>query len=96
MTAVDYKESFELVYEIRNIDEKDELRVKVKVGREEEVPSVTEIYKGAEWMEREVYDLFGIKFKGHPDLRRILLPDEYEGHPLRKDFPIDRAFPPYR
>jgi NADH-quinone oxidoreductase subunit C len=96
MTAVDYKEHFELVYEVRNIEEKHELRVKVKVEKDEEATSVTDIYRGAEWMEREVFDLFGIKFKGHPDMRRILLPDEYEGHPLRKDFPMDQVFPPYR
>lgn len=96
MTAIDWKEYFTLIYRVRNIEEKDEFTIKVKIEKDQKVPSISDIYKGAEWMEREVYDLFGIYFTGHPDLRRILLPDEYQGHPLRKDFPIDAPFPPYR
>lgn len=70
------------------------LRIVVPGGREDPVaPSLTDVYRGANWSERETYDMFGIRFEGHPDLRRILLYDEFEGHPLRKDYPIDRAQP---
>jgi NADH-quinone oxidoreductase subunit C len=65
------------------------LRVKTRVGEMESVPSVESIWKVANWYEREVYDLFGITFENHPDLRRIMLWDGYEGHPLRKDFPVE-------
>jgi NADH-quinone oxidoreductase subunit C len=65
------------------------LRMKVRVpGRDPIVPTVSQIWPGAGWAEREVWDLFGIVFNGHPDLRRILMPDEWEGHPLRKDYPV--------
>jgi NADH-quinone oxidoreductase subunit C len=58
--------------------------------------SVTPLYRGADWMERECYDMFGVVFEGHPDLRRILLPDDWEGHPLRKDYAVDTPHAPYR
>ncbi len=97
ITCVDYKEHLDLVYLMRNPESAEELLFKVRVTPDDAVvPSLTETYQGAEWHEREVYDLFGVRFDGHPDLRRILLPDEYEGHPLRKDFPMDAPFPPYR
>ena len=96
LTAVDWKEYFHLVYRLRNLTEREDITLKVKLEKDQPAPSISGIYKGAEWMEREVYDLFGIYFKDHPDLRRILLPDDYEGHPLRKDFPINAPFPPYR
>jgi NADH-quinone oxidoreductase subunit C len=65
------------------------LRLKVRVpGDDPHLPSVTSIYPAAGWLEREVYDLFGIGFDGHPDLRRVLMPDDWEGHPLRKDYPV--------
>lgn len=64
------------------------LRIEVPVGENEDVPSLVGIWAGANWPEREVFDLFGIHFSGHPDLRRILMPDNYRGHPLRKDFPV--------
>lgn len=64
------------------------IRVILPVGEEETVPTITDLWVGANWPEREVFDLFGIVFEGHPNLRRILLPDNYRGHPLRKDFPI--------
>ena len=64
------------------------LRLKAHAGETEPAPSVCEIWPAANWMERECYDMFGIVFEGHPDLKRILLPDEWQGHPLRKDYDI--------
>ena len=65
------------------------IRVKVPVHESDlQVPSVTGLWKGANWLERETYDMFGIHFESHPDLRRILMPDDFEGHPLRKDYPL--------
>jgi NADH-quinone oxidoreductase subunit C len=80
---------FEVVYLLYSMTKHQRLRLKVKVGNSESVPSVESIWKAADWLEREVYDLFGISFDNHPDLRRILLWDGYEGHPLRKDFPVE-------
>ena len=59
-------------------------------------PTLTHLYRGANWMERECYDMFGVVFEGHPDLRRILLTDDWVGYPLRKDYAVDTAFAPYR
>ena len=65
------------------------LRVRVRIpGNDPAVPSITGIYRSANWPEREIFDLFGIRFEGHPDLRRILMPDDWEGYPLRKDYPV--------
>jgi NADH-quinone oxidoreductase subunit C len=58
--------------------------------------SLVDVYRGADWMERECYDMFGITFDGHPDLRRILLPDDWQGHPLLKSYDVDTPYPPYR
>jgi NADH-quinone oxidoreductase subunit C len=80
---------FEVVYLLHSFKLKGRLRLKIKVGEGESVTSVESIWKAANWLEREVYDLFGIPFENHPDLRRILLWDGYEGHPLRKDFPVE-------
>lgn len=96
ITAVDYKENLEVVYAVRNIPDKEIILLKTSLKDKEEIESISDIYAGANWMEREIYDLFGIKFKNHPDLRRILLPDDYEGHPLRKDFPINAPYKPWR
>jgi NADH-quinone oxidoreductase subunit C len=79
----------EVVYLLYSMKNKERLRLKIKVGDSESVSSVESIWKAADWLEREVYDLFGIPFDNHPDLRRILLWDGYEGHPLRKDFPVE-------
>ncbi len=80
---------FEVVYLLYSMKNKERLRLKIKVGDSESVSSVESIWKAADWLEREVYDLFGIPFDNHPDLRRILLWDGYEGHPLRKDYPVE-------
>lgn len=84
------KEGLELLHGLRNVETKDTLFLKVKLPAEgAAAPSLALVFAGAEWHEREVFDLFGIAFDGHPDLRRLLMPDEYEGHPLRKEFPMD-------
>jgi len=85
---------FEVVYNLFAWPEKLRLRLRVPVPETDPiVPTVSHLWKGANWYEREVWDMFGIRFKGHPDLRRILLYDEFKGHPLRKDYPITRRHP---
>ncbi len=79
---------FEVVYQLFSLERSDSLRLKVRVKEGESVPSVTEVWKTANWLEREAYDMFGIEFEGHPDLRRILLPEDWEGFPLRKEYPV--------
>ena len=95
--AVDYLPRvprFEVVYHLYSVTKNHRLRVKVLVdGKAPSVPSLTALWPSADWMEREVWDLYGIRFEGHPDLRRILLYDEFEGHPLRKDYPKERRQP---
>ena len=87
VTAADYPEHFEVVYDVSVIGGPDMLHIKTKIDHNNPVvPSMVQIWGGAIWQEREVYDLLGITFKDHPDLRRILLEDEWEGHPLRKDY----------
>jgi NADH-quinone oxidoreductase subunit C len=95
VTAVDWLERvprFDVVYHLLSIPRFSELRLKVRVGQQGEehpaVPSVTTVWPGANWYEREVYDLFGITFAGHPDLRRILMPNDWTTYPLRKDYPL--------
>jgi NADH-quinone oxidoreductase subunit C len=97
LTAVDYLEirtpRYEVVYHVHRfgpeIDENIRLRLKAEVdGDDPKIDSVTHIWSGADWLEREVYDMFGIVFTGHPDLRRILMPEDYEPFPLRKDFDV--------
>ena len=82
---------FEVNYNLRSISEHERLTVKVAVEEGQDVPSVSDLYASANWAEREVYDLFGVTFAGHPDLRRILTHHEFEGHALRKDYPIGRG-----
>ncbi len=92
-TAVDYpkrEKRFDIVYHLYSFERNDRLRLKVLVAAAERVPSVTEVWPAANWLEREVYDMFGVVYEGHPDLKRILLPDEWVGHPLRKDYDILR------
>ncbi len=98
ITAVEYRDPerpLEVVYQLRSLDHNADLRVKIALdkGRPLAVPSVYDLWKGADWLEREVYDMFGIVFLGHPDLRRILMWETYaEGYPLRKDFPLRGHF----
>ncbi len=98
VTAVDYRDPelpLEVVYQLRSLGRKADLRVKIAMDKHQplEVPTVTDLWRGADWLEREVYDMFGVVFTGHPDLRRILMWDSYaEGHPLRKDFPLRGRF----
>jgi NADH-quinone oxidoreductase subunit C len=96
LTAVDWggERPLEVVYQLWSIPNRQALRVKAAVPVSGLViDSVTELWATADWLEREVWDLFGIRFEGHPDLRRILMPDNYgEGHPLRKDFPLRGRF----
>ena len=81
---------FEVNYQLLSIDLAERLRLKVKLsGGDPVVPSVVPIWPTADWHERENFDLFGIRFEGHPNLRRILMPEEWEGHPLRKDYPTE-------
>ncbi len=97
LTAVDWLERaprFEVVYHLRALGRGARLRVKVAAGEPDPwVPSVASLWRAADWLERECYDMFGIRFEGHPDLRRILLYDSFEGHPLRKDYPVNRRQP---
>lgn len=79
---------FEVVYNLFSHSNKNRIRLKVRAHEGEEVPTVTSVWKAADWAEREVYDMFGVKFKGHPDLRRILMDSRWQGHPLRKDYPL--------
>ncbi len=93
ITGVDYPERaqrFEVVYELFNKNDFSRLRIKAQVGENETIPSVISVWKGADWFEREVYDMFGVKFEGHPNLRRILTHHEFVGHPLRKDYDADK------
>ncbi len=92
VTAVHWPETpleYEVVYHLRSLTRNLFMAVKTRVARDHEVPSLTGLYKTADWQEREVYDLMGVRFSGHPDLRRILMPEPYPWHPLRKEFPVE-------
>lgn len=87
LTSVDYQDSFEIVYHLYSIPDNRKIALKTRVSRDKpEIDSVFSVWPTADWQEREVYDLMGITFKNHPNLIRILMPDDYVGHPLRKDF----------
>ena len=96
LTAVDYlgrTPRWEVVYQLRSIEYGHRLRVKVAAdGDEPVVPTASGVWKSALWAEREAYDMFGIRFAGHPDLRRILMYPEFQGHPLRKDYPLNQRW----
>jgi NADH-quinone oxidoreductase subunit C len=102
LTAVDYLQfpgredgpRFDVVYHLYSITHNHRLRLKVPVEQDDAVvPTATGLWPIANWLEREVWDMFGIRFAGHPDLRRLLLYEEFVGHPLRKDYPIERRQP---
>jgi len=92
VTAVDRypaEPRFEVVYHLHSVERNERVRLKCRVrGEDPVIDSVTSVWRGADWYEREVFDLFGIRFMNHPDLRRIMMPEDWEGHPLRKDAPI--------
>jgi NADH-quinone oxidoreductase subunit C len=92
VTAVDWypeEPRFEVVYHLHSLERNTRLRVKCRLsGADPAIDSVTSVWRGADWYEREVYDMFGIQFRGHPNLIRILMPTDWEGHPLRKDYPV--------
>jgi NADH-quinone oxidoreductase subunit C len=93
VTAVDWypaEPRFEVVYQLYSHAHHTALRLKVKVsGENPQIASVTPVWRAANWYEREVFDLFGIGFTGHPNLKRIMMPDDWQGHPLRKDYPVE-------
>ena len=94
VTAVhwpDDSQPMELVYHLYSSGHNDRLRLKTRTGEVGPVPTVSDIWKSGDWNERETYDMFGIKFDGHRDLRRILMPEEYTDFPLRKEFPLYRG-----
>ena len=81
---------FEVVYHLLSIPKKERIRLKVRLNSASPVvESLTSVWPGANFFEREVFDLFGVRFSGHPYLRRILMPEDWEGHPLRKDYPVE-------
>ncbi len=92
VTAIDWHPAeprFEVVYQLHSLARQERLRLKCRVGGEQtEIDSVTGVWRAAGWYEREVFDLFGIGFRHHPDLKRIMMPADWQGHPLRKDYPI--------
>ena len=97
LTAIDNgleKNTFDLIYTLYSIPFNETIHLKVELEREEnpEIESLTPIYKTADWHEREAFDLMGIHFEGHPDLRRILLPEDWKGHPLRKDYEVQENY----
>ena len=101
LTAVDYlglaTPRFEVVCHLRSLQHGHRIRIKARVGNDDgsgaEIESLVPVWKGANWFEREAFDLMGIEFRGHPDLRRILMYPEFVGHPLRKDYPADKTQP---
>lgn len=89
--GVDYPERekrFDVVYHLLSMTQNIRIRVRVQLGEREQIPSVTDLFVAADWFEREAFDMYGILFVGHPDLRRLLTDYGFEGHPLRKDFPL--------
>ncbi|MFQ3549629.1 MAG: NADH-quinone oxidoreductase subunit C [Armatimonadota bacterium] len=87
LTPIDWQDKFEIIYQLRNLSENTKITIRTYIDRDNaEVDSVIDIWSGADLQEREAYDLMGIHFNGHPDLRRILLPEDWVGHPLRKDY----------
>jgi NADH-quinone oxidoreductase subunit C len=104
LTAADYPERepelprFDVLVFLRSLNKNHRVRLKTRVGATDPLDSLCDVWQGANWTERECWDLFGVNFRGHPDLRRILMYEEFIGHPLRKDYPITKTQPliPYR
>jgi NADH-quinone oxidoreductase subunit C len=98
LSAVDWKDDgLEVIAWVDNLDIGASLLIKTRLGPGGTAcDSIVPVYRGANWMERECFDMFGIRFEGHPDLRRILLGDDWEGHPLLKSYAVDTPHPPYR
>ncbi len=97
LTCVDYKDQeprFEMVYHLYSLSNKQRLRIKARLAEKDlSIDSLTSLWKNANWLEREIYDMFGVHFKGHPDLRRIFMYEGFEGYPLRKDYPLRKRQP---
>jgi len=97
LTCVDYKGQelrFEMVYHLYSLNNKQRLRIKARLAEKDLwIDSLTSLWKNANWLEREIYDMFGVHFKGHPDLRRIVMYEGFEGYPLRKDYPLRKRQP---
>ena len=97
LTCVDYKGQeprFEMVYHLYSLSNKQRLRIKARLAEKDLwIDSLTSLWKNANWLEREIYDMFGVHFKGHPDLRRIFMYEGFEGYPLRKDYPLRKRQP---
>ena len=92
LTATDWparSERFDVIVCLYSTTRRHRVRVKVRVADGDAVPSVSPVWPAANWLEREVYDMFGVRFEGHPDLRRILMPEDWQGHPQRKDYPLE-------
>jgi NADH-quinone oxidoreductase subunit C len=98
LTAVDWKEQgMEILCRVENLDARVAVMLRTRLAPgADRCPTLTEVWRGADWMERECWDMFGVRFEGHPDLRRILLGEDWEGHPLRKDYAVDTPHAPYR
>jgi NADH-quinone oxidoreductase subunit C len=98
ITAVDYlprEPRYEVIYILVSLAHRHRLRLKVRLPADDpHVPTATTVWPGANWLEREVWDLFGIAFDGHPDPRRLLMPEDWDGHPLRKDYPVQLRMTP--
>lgn len=97
LTATDFygkEPRFEVVYHLHSLTHNHRVRVKIRLSEDDpQTPSISALWKSANWLEREVWDMFGISFSGHPDLRRILMYEEFRGHPLRKDYPVNKRQP---
>jgi NADH-quinone oxidoreductase subunit C len=90
----DRPDRFELVYHFFSLSARRRLRLKIRLpGKDPEAASLTALWKNADWLEREVFDMFGVRFAGHPELRRLFMNEEFEGHPLRKDYPLRKRQP---